>query len=89
VIRTIAILGAGHGGCAAAADLTRRGFDVRLQARNPERLAPLREVGGVDVRGVQQGFVPRDFRAWGLSLEKMGLADRPRETLPAFLENGS
>ena len=37
-IRTVAVLGAGHGGCAAAADLTRRGFSVRLQARSAERL---------------------------------------------------
>ena len=56
-IRTIAVLGAGHGGCAAAADLTRRGFRVRLHARSAARLAPLRERGGVEARGVQQGFV--------------------------------
>src|SRR5262245_5497128 len=55
---TVAILGAGHGGCAAAADLTRRGFRVRLHARNAARLAPLRERGGVEARGVQEGFVP-------------------------------
>lgn len=58
MIKTVAVLGAGHGGCAAAADLTRRGFEVRLHARNPERLAPLRAAGGVEARGVQQGFVP-------------------------------
>jgi opine dehydrogenase len=57
-VRTIAILGGGHGGCAAAADLTLRGFDVRLQARNPDRLAAIRERGGIDVKGVHTGFVP-------------------------------
>jgi opine dehydrogenase len=57
-IRTVAILGAGHGGCAAAADLGRRGFEVRLHARSDERLAPLRRRGGIEVRGVQQGLVP-------------------------------
>jgi opine dehydrogenase len=57
VIKTIAILGAGHGGCAAAADLTLRGFSVRLHARNADRLAPLHAVGGVEVRGVHQGLV--------------------------------
>jgi opine dehydrogenase len=57
VIKTIAVLGAGHGGCAAAADLTLRGFEVRLHARNAERLAPLRAVGGIEVHGVQQGSV--------------------------------
>lgn len=56
--REIAVLGAGHGGCAAAADLTRRGFGVRLHARREERLEPLRESGGIAVRGVQEGLVP-------------------------------
>jgi opine dehydrogenase len=57
-IRTVAVLGAGHGGCAAAADLGRRGYEVRLHARSAERLAPLRERGGIEVRGMQQGLVP-------------------------------
>jgi opine dehydrogenase len=57
-IRSIAILGAGHGGCAAAADLTRRGYAVRLHARSAERLKPLRERGGIEARGVLQGFAP-------------------------------
>ena len=55
-IRTVAVLGAGHGGCAAAADLGRRGYEVRLHARSAERLAPLLQ--GIEVRGVQQGLVP-------------------------------
>jgi opine dehydrogenase len=57
-IRRVAILGAGHGGLAAAADLTRRGFDVTLHARRPERTAVLRQKGGVDASGVQEGFIP-------------------------------
>jgi opine dehydrogenase len=57
-VATVAVLGAGHGGVAAAADLTRRGFAVRLHARDPERLAPIRARGGIEARGVQQGFVP-------------------------------
>jgi opine dehydrogenase len=56
-IRTVAVLGAGHGGCAAAADLTRRGFSVRLHARREDRLAPLRKHQGINVRGVHEGFV--------------------------------
>ena len=56
--RQIAVLGAGHGGCAAAADLTRRGFGVRLHARREERLEPLRASGGIAVRGVLEGLVP-------------------------------
>ena len=57
-VNTVAILGAGHGGYAAAADLSRRGYTVRLQARNPERLAPLRARGGIEARGIVQGHVP-------------------------------
>ena len=56
-VKTIAVLGAGHGGLAAAADLTRRGYTVRLQARSEQRLTPIRERGGVDVTGVHEGFV--------------------------------
>ncbi len=56
-IRTIAVLGAGHGGLAAAADLGSRGFTVRLHARNSERLAPIRARGGVEARGVVNGVV--------------------------------
>jgi len=40
-IRKIAVLGAGNGGCAAAADLTLRGFEVRLFARSEAAIAKL------------------------------------------------
>jgi opine dehydrogenase len=66
-IRRVAVLGAGHGGCAAAADLGRRGYSVRLHARNAERLAPLREQGGILARGVQQGLVPVDVMTTDLA----------------------
>jgi len=58
MIKTIAVLGAGHGGCAAAGDLGKRGFSVRLHARNEERLAPLRRQGGIRISGVYKGLVP-------------------------------
>lgn len=54
-IRRVAVLGAGHGGCAAAADLTQRGFAVRLHSRSAERLAPLRD--GITVTGARTGTV--------------------------------
>ncbi len=57
-IKTIAVLGAGHGGLAAAADLGLRGYEVRLHARRRETLDPIIEQGGVDVVGVQEGLVP-------------------------------
>ena len=56
----VAILGAGHGGCAAAADLTSSGHHVRLHARSKERLKPLVERGGIEARGIIEGFVPLD-----------------------------
>jgi opine dehydrogenase len=58
MIRSIAVLGAGHGGFAAAADLTRLGFEIRLQSRNPARLAAIRERGGIEMHGIYEGFVP-------------------------------
>jgi opine dehydrogenase len=60
-IKTVAVLGAGHGGCAAAADLGRRGYSVRLHARSAERLKPLRDRGGIEARGVHQGVVRIDL----------------------------
>jgi opine dehydrogenase len=58
-IRTIAVLGAGNGGCAAAADLTERGFSVRLYSRTEATIAPLRARGGVEYEGVLgEGLAP-------------------------------
>lgn len=57
-IKTVAVLGAGHGGHAAAADLGSRGFHVRLHARNADRLQPIRAAGGVIARGVVDGTIP-------------------------------
>jgi opine dehydrogenase len=55
----VAVLGAGNGGCAAAADLTRRGFAVRLYSRSEARLRPLREREGIAYTGVLgDGFAP-------------------------------
>jgi opine dehydrogenase len=59
-VKSVAVLGAGHGGFAAAADLGKRGYSVRLHARRDERLAPLRAQGGIEARGIVQGLVPVD-----------------------------
>ncbi|SRR5713226_2873866 len=48
-IQTIAVLGAGNGGCAAAADLTLRGYEVRLYSRSESTLKPLIERGGIEI----------------------------------------
>ncbi len=56
-IQTVAIIGAGNGGCAAAAQLTQRGFDVRLYGRSPGTTEPLAAIGGVEYEGVLgEGF---------------------------------
>src|SRR5438045_8757256 len=60
-MNSVAVLGAGHGGCAAAADLGKRGYSVRLHARNPERPVTLRAQGGIQAQGIQQRLVPIDL----------------------------
>ena len=57
-INSIAVVGAGNGGCAAAADLASRGHHIRLYNRSRERLAPIIERGGLEKLGVTgEGFV--------------------------------
>lgn len=48
-IRTIAVLGAGNGGCAAAADLSLKGYEVRLYSRSESTLRPIRERDGIEI----------------------------------------
>ncbi|MFQ5849284.1 MAG: NAD/NADP octopine/nopaline dehydrogenase family protein [Candidatus Binatia bacterium] len=52
VMAKIAILGAGNGGSAAAADLTVRGHDVRLYSRSAETLEPILKRGGIETSGL-------------------------------------
>jgi opine dehydrogenase len=57
-IQSVAVLGAGNGGCAAAADLGGRGFEVRLYNRSRARLEPLLQRGGLERFGeAGEGFV--------------------------------
>ena len=50
MIRSVAILGAGNGGCAAAADLTLRGYEVRLFNRTrAQRSSRSVERGGLEL----------------------------------------
>lgn len=58
-IERVMIMGAGPGGIAAAAGLSRRGYTVSLFNRTPGRLHPLRERGGVEIEGdIGEEFVP-------------------------------
>lgn len=52
-IGKVAVLGAGHGGCASAAILSLKGYEVRLYSRSEERLLPLRQ--GITVRDTYEG----------------------------------
>jgi len=52
-IKKIAVLGAGNGGCAAAADLTLRGFEVRLFSRSDKTLLPIMKRGEITL--VEEG----------------------------------
>jgi opine dehydrogenase len=47
----IAILGAGAGGHAMAADLTLKGHQVTLASRNPDKVRDLRERGAIETHG--------------------------------------
>lgn len=48
---SVAVLGAGNGGCAAAADLTLRGFEVTLYNRSRARLEPIAAQRGIHISG--------------------------------------
>jgi opine dehydrogenase len=48
-IRKIAVLGAGNGGCAAAADLTLSGYEVRLCSRSQTTIQPITDRGGIEI----------------------------------------
>jgi opine dehydrogenase len=52
-IRKVAVLGAGHGGCATAGVLSLKGYEVRLHSRSEERLIRLRQ--GITVRHTYEG----------------------------------
>ena len=61
-IRKIAVLGAGNGGCAAAADLTLRGYEVRLFSRSESTLIPIAKRGGIELlEDGQEKFAAPDF----------------------------
>ena len=56
-IKTTAALGAGNGGCAAAADLTLRGYEVRLYSRSQKTLDPILARGGIELtEGGKESF---------------------------------
>ena len=58
-IERVTVMGAGPGGIAAGAALARRGYQVALFNRSPERMAEFRKRGGVEIEGdLGEEFVP-------------------------------
>ncbi len=55
-VKKIAVLGAGNGGQAMAADLALRGFTTKLWNRSHKNILPLQEQGGIHLEGLLTGF---------------------------------
>ena len=92
MVRTVAILGAGNGGCAAAADLTSRGFEVRLFNRTRARLEPIMERGGLEFTGAAgEGFVElaivTDDMAMAVRGADLVMVTAPLLALPTYAED--
>jgi opine dehydrogenase len=84
----VAVLGAGAGGHAMAADLTFKGHQVILCSGNPEKLAALRDGGGVAVTGVMgDQRVPID-RITGDVDEAVTGADLIALPVPGMVQEG-
>ena len=53
---TVAVIGAGLGGCALAASMALTGYRMRLHDLDDRRLKDIRDRGGIEVEGLLQGF---------------------------------
>jgi opine dehydrogenase len=80
--RRIAIIGAGNGGSAAAADLTRAGYEVSLYNRTDARLEPFRRQGGIHLRDPDDRGVVPIARLTSDIAEALGAADLVAVMLP-------
>jgi len=83
-MKRIAVLGGGNGGHAIAADLTCKGFNVRIFSRWPEEFKALRDRGGIDFTDPSGGrFVPFN-RVCGRIEEVLDGAEVILFTVPAI-----
>ncbi|MDB4896701.1 MAG: octopine/nopaline dehydrogenase [Firmicutes bacterium] len=82
--KTVAVLGAGNGGKAMAADLTLRGHTVRLYDRFPEAVSDVQSSGGIFLHGnAQSEFAPIRTATSDLA-EAVGGADVAVAVVPAY-----
>ncbi|MCK4478218.1 NAD/NADP octopine/nopaline dehydrogenase family protein [Candidatus Bathyarchaeota archaeon] len=72
MVKTVAVLGAGNGGCATAADLSLRGFKVNLWNRSYNRIAPILKSGGIELTGRirEQGFAKLNRITWSNNIKE-------------------
>ncbi|SCK20172.1 opine dehydrogenase [Variovorax sp. HW608] len=80
----VSILGAGAGGAAAVAELTRAGHEVVLWNRSPETLSPFQELGGVRYEGVLGEGIARPTLITAELSEAIKGVDAAVVTLPTF-----
>lgn len=97
----IAVLGAGHGGRAMAADLAARGFHVNLYNRTPEHIEQIQQRGGIELTLEQDQHVFGSLQVVSSNIEPVlagaklvmvvvpasGHADLARACAP-YLEDG-
>ena len=84
VSKTVAVLGAGNGGKAMAADLTLRGHSVRLYDRFPEAVSDVQSRGGIFLHGsAQSEFAPIRTATSDLA-EALEGADAAVVVVPAY-----
>jgi opine dehydrogenase len=85
-IRKIAILGAGNGGLTAAADLTRRGFEVRLfeLPRFAQNLEPIRRKGGILLKTKEGEQFVKPYAVTSDIAQAMAGTDIVMLTIPAL-----
>ena len=84
-IEKVAVLGAGNGGCAAAAVLTQRGYEVRLYSPTERRLGPLRQ--GITLTHAYEGLVRPFLMTTDLGTAVCG-ADLVMLVVPAVAHEG-
>ena len=82
-IEKVAVLGAGNGGCATAADLAIRGFVTRLYSRSEKTLEPLRQRGGIELWEHGQGSFGRPHLITSLLQDAVAGADLVTIAAPA------